>query len=74
MAEGKVSSSPDVPLNRDQLALLALVADGRTRREIAAIRGVSVGTIQHMMRAIEARVGARTTEQAIAIVARAGLL
>jgi DNA-binding CsgD family transcriptional regulator len=72
MAEGKVQMNPHVPLNRDEIALLALVADGRTRKEIAAVRGVSVGTVQNMMRAIEQKLGARTTEHAIAIVARAG--
>ena len=74
MAEGKVNVSPHVPLNRDEVALLALVADGLTRKEIAAVRGVGIGTVQQMMRVIERKVGARTTEHAIAIVARAGLL
>ena len=74
MAEGKIHTNPHVPLNRDEIALLALVADGRTRKEIAAVRGVGVGTVQHMMRVIEEKLRARTTEQAIALVARAGMI
>lgn len=74
MADANAYHKPHLPINRDELALLSLVAEGRTRKEIAAARGVSVGTIQHMMRVVEQKLGARTTEQAIAIVARAGVL
>ncbi len=74
MSETKAHLGAEFNLSRDEVALLDLIANGRTRKEIAEIRGVSVGTIQRMTRVIEAKVGARTTEQAIAKVARAGIL
>lgn len=74
MSETKAHLGAEFSLSRDEVALLDLIANGRTRKEIAEIRGVSVGTIQRMTRVIEAKVGARTTEQAIAKVARAGIL
>ena len=74
MSETKAHLGAEFNLSRDEVALLDLIANGRTRKEIAEIRGVSVGTIQRMTRVIEAKIGARTTEQAIAKVARAGIL
>jgi DNA-binding NarL/FixJ family response regulator len=74
MAERTGQVNPAPPLNRDEVALLALVAEGRTRKEIAVARAVSAGTIQHRLRVIAGKLGARTSEEAIAIAVRAGLL
>jgi|GEM_PF-5285013 DNA-binding NarL/FixJ family response regulator len=74
MTERTVPVNPGPPLNHDEVALLTLVAEGRTRKEISAARAFGAGTIQHMLGVIVGKPGARTPEQAIAIAARAGVL
>lgn len=62
------------PLTPRERQLLAALAEGDNRISIALQWGVSVGTIQNHVRLIHARLGAKTTEQAIAIAFRNGFL
>ncbi len=65
---------PTVSLTKEEKAIMDGIANGFTRKEVAQRRGVSAGTVQHMLRVIEAKLGARSTEQAVAVAIRRGLL
>lgn len=62
------------PLTPIEIALLADIAGGRTRKEVSELRGVSISTIRVAIRSAERKLGARTTEQAVAIAVRTRVL
>lgn len=68
-----VESRPS-PLSPREGQLLAALAEGYTRAEIASRWGISVGTVHNHIRVIHAKLGARTTAQALATALRNGWL
>jgi DNA-binding CsgD family transcriptional regulator len=66
-----VISNPLTPRERQ---LLQHLSQGESRISIALQWGVSVGTIQNHVRMVHARLGVKTSEQAIAEAFRRGYL
>ena len=62
------------PLTPLEARVLRLLATGRTRFEAADQIGASLAAVHAMLEAIAARLGARTTAQALVIALRAGWL
>ncbi|MDE2992706.1 MAG: LuxR C-terminal-related transcriptional regulator [Chloroflexota bacterium] len=62
------------PLSPRELQALERLADGLTRAQIAAEWGVSVGTVHNHLRLVHAKLGVRSTSQAIAVAFRNGWL
>lgn len=62
------------PLSPRELEALKLLADGLTRAQIAAEWDVSVGTVHNHLRLVHAKLGVRSTSQAIAFAFRNGWL
>jgi len=61
-------------LDQRDLEVLQLLAEGKTRREVAAKLGVSDYTVSTHIRRIYAKLGARHTTHAVHLCHRAGLL
>ena len=63
-----------VHLSPRESEVLALVAEGRTDREIALRLSLSVETVSWYVKAIRARLGARSRAHAVALAMRVGVL
>ena len=63
-----------VHLSRREREVLALVAEGRTDREIALRLSLSVETVSWYVKAVRARLGARSRAHAVALAMRLGVL
>lgn len=63
-----------VHLSRRESEILALVAEGRTDREIALRLSLSVETVSWYVKAVRARLGARSRAHAVALAIRLGVL
>lgn len=71
MVEPCVSPRPLSPRERQ---CLTLVAQGRRLKEVAAALGIAVKTVDNLLANAREKLGAVTTEQAIAIAFRLNLL
>ena len=60
------------PLSPRETQALQGTADGKTRDEIAAEWGVSVGTVHNHIRLVHAKLDTETTNHALAIALRNG--
>ena len=60
------------PLTAREAEVLALLAQGRTNREIAARLFISAKTVEHHVSRVLAKLGARTRAEAVAVAAAAG--
>lgn len=60
------------PPTRRQLQILRRVAKGDTLRQIALDLGISHGTVKNQMVNIRRRIGAKSSENAVAIALRRG--
>ena len=69
-----VAPVPTNPLTPRERQLLEHPINGESRISVALQWGVSVGTIQNHVRMIHARLGVKTSEQAIAVAFRRGYL
>jgi len=61
-------------LSPREIEILALVAEGRTDREIALRLSLSVETVSWYVKGIRARLGARSRAHAVALAMRLGVL
>ena len=61
-------------LSRREIEILALVAEGKTDREIALQLSLSAETVSWYVKAICARLGARSRAHAVALAMRLGVL
>jgi len=57
-----------------QTDVLALLALGATAAESACVLGVSVSTVEHERSALQAKLGARSAPQVVAVAYETGLL
>ena len=63
-----------IHLSKREREVLALVAEGRTDREIALRLSLSVETVSWYVKAVRARLGARSRAHAVALAMRVGVL
>ena len=61
-----------VPLSPREVAVLQLVADGRTLAELAERLTITTGTATNYLRFIRAKLGVKKTHAALAIALRQG--
>ncbi len=73
LARGQLGREPAV-LDRRELDVLTLMADGRRRDEIAERLGLTTRSLRELRRGLLAKLGARTDQHATAIAFRRGLL
>ena len=62
------------PLTRQEHNLLVQLAEGSTRTQVAKAWDISVSRVNLLMREVEKKLDARTTEHAVAIAIRSGWL
>jgi DNA-binding CsgD family transcriptional regulator len=73
LARGQLGREPTI-LDRRELDVLTLMADGRRRDEIAERLGLTTRSLRELRRGLMAKLGARTDQHATAIAFRRGLL
>lgn len=64
----------DVPLRTPVIRVLALLAQGESRRQIATALGCSANTVSNRVARACEHLGARSPEQAVLLAYRAGLI
>ena len=62
------------PLSVRELHVLALLAEGRARKEIAVLLRISAHTVRFYQRHLLLKLGARNSTHAVAIALRRGLI
>ncbi len=72
-SEATKPSQPS-PLTPQEYKLLMQLAEGSTRTQVAKSWDSSVSRVNLLMRGVEKKLGARTTEHAVAIAIRSGWL
>jgi DNA-binding NarL/FixJ family response regulator len=67
-------TSNHTELTGRQLDVLALLADGRSTREIAQTLGISITTVRNHVASLMRTLGAHTRLEAVMMASRAGLV
>ena len=62
------------PISVRELCVLAYLAEGRTRKEVAVLLGISANTVKSHQTQIMLKLGARNSTHAVVIAMRRGLI
>ena len=61
-------------LTKREITIAKLLANGHSRKTVAALLKLHIATVQNDMKMLRARTNAATTQQALVILAKAGLV